>query len=159
MENSKAEGRSMGGAAAPPHRVAARKRFAEVTGFWRKEPFTEQERALLKAVLKAHRKSVFRDNPSSIAMLNGFAASGRLVNGVASALMTLGGPHAPIEETALLLMAPNPAEVARQIMGGGGRGPGGGEFVCEGRSGSGVGRGGGVVEGVARHRCEDPGDR
>ena len=74
--------------------------------FWRDEPLTEKEDKLLSLVLSAHDKSTERNNASTIAAVNSFMGSGSYINGIASALLTLGGLHAPLIETYEFLRNP-----------------------------------------------------
>jgi citrate synthase len=58
---------------------------------------------LLRAVLEAHRKSALRDNASSVVIREVFAMHRDFAKAVAAGLMTLGGIHAPLENTAFYL--------------------------------------------------------
>jgi citrate synthase len=96
---------------------------------WRKEPLSEPEKTLLGAVLLAHHKSSFRNNASSVAVVNAAAASRDLAKSIVAGLMTLGGRHAPIEQTYNLLAVRDPAAIVTDIVSSGGKVPGwGGTF-------------------------------
>ncbi len=66
--------------------------------FWREEPATEQDEKLLALLFKAHEESTFRNNVSSVVLQNVVAGSGKYTNALASAILSLGGMHAPFEE-------------------------------------------------------------
>lgn len=83
---------------------------------WRKEPLSEQEKKLFDAVTAAHHNSSFRDNASSIAVLNAAAAARDLAKAIAAGLMTLGGRHAPIEQTINLLGVEHPATIVSDLV-------------------------------------------
>lgn len=64
--------------------------------FWRESPLQGKEFALLDAVAAAHRRSAMRMNASTVALKNAAGGSGSFEMALASALLTLGGKHAPI---------------------------------------------------------------
>jgi citrate synthase len=101
--------------------------LALVSPFWREEPFTEPERLLLEALFRAHHRSAFRDNPSSVTAINAAAGSGDLAKAIAAAILTTGGKHAPLCATVEFLSLEDPAafvpkmlETGRKIPGWGG---------------------------------------
>ena len=97
--------------------------------FWRTEPLSGWEELLLKALVAAHHASAFRDNPSSIAVAQAAAGSGQLEKAIAAGLMTIGGRHGPLRESAELLLLDDPAFAAKQIVYRGRKVPGwGGAF-------------------------------
>lgn len=85
---------------------------------------TEAQIELLDVVREAHRQSVFRDNPSSVAFRIAFQASGSFTKALIAALSTLGGQHAPLEQTYDLLTSRVPADTAYRILKSGGMVPG-----------------------------------
>lgn len=78
----------------------------DVLHFWRDCPFTGPEFALLDALEIAHRKAAMRGNASTVALKNAAGGSGSLECAFASALLTLGGRHAPISKIYRLLDQP-----------------------------------------------------
>ncbi len=66
--------------------------------FWREEPATEQESKLLALLFKAHEESSFRNNVSSVVLQQVAGGSGSYTNGIAAAILSLGGVHAPLED-------------------------------------------------------------
>lgn len=57
----------------------------------------DAQQRLLDAVIAAHQKAARSNkNVSSITMLNASMGSGRLENGIAAAIMTMGNQHAPL---------------------------------------------------------------
>jgi citrate synthase len=79
--------------------------------FWRNVPFTEQEMRLLFALGQAHHQSVFRENASSLAVMNTADAARDLGKAIAAAILTTGARHAPIEATMQFLQQPYPAHL------------------------------------------------
>lgn len=67
--------------------------------FWRNTALSKEEELLVKETCEAHTRSAMRANPSSEAARNSALASGDYTKSIASALLTLGGKHAPIRET------------------------------------------------------------
>lgn len=84
------------------------------TPFWRTEPITPEEEELWSEVIFAHGASAMRNNVSSVVLMNCATGSSNYVQSIAGALMTLGGTHAPIEQTMFMLMTPNPIASAAQ---------------------------------------------
>lgn len=74
--------------------------------WWRTEPLSAEEADLMWAVASAHHASAFRENPSSIAVIVAADASLDLGKAIAAGIMTLGGRHAPLEQTIELLSLP-----------------------------------------------------
>lgn len=58
---------------------------------------------LEQALFKAHHEAVFRDNISSVTVINAMIGSGSYIQAIASAILTLGGLHAPIAQTMRVL--------------------------------------------------------
>jgi citrate synthase len=97
--------------------------------FWREEPFTDNERALLDALFEAHHRSAFRDNPSSVTAINAAAGSGDLSKAIAAAILTTGAKHAPLSSTVEFLLLESPALMVPNILSAGRKVPGwGGTF-------------------------------
>jgi citrate synthase len=84
--------------------------------WWRKEPLLPIEVELLARVHSAHADSARRDNISSVMLRSAYAGSGSFPGAIAGALLTLGGMHAPIEQTVQFLECANPAAVAREML-------------------------------------------
>jgi citrate synthase len=101
--------------------------------FWREEPFTDAERVLVDALFRAHHRSAFRENPSSVTVLNAFAGSGDLSKAIAAALLTLGAKHAPLAQTVEFLSLEDPAGMVPKMLEAGQKIPGwGGTFQKDG---------------------------
>lgn len=81
----------------------------ETTVFWRTAPISEIEEDLLEAVLEAHNLSVFRENVSTLTLVNVALASGDYSKAIAAAILSIGGKHAPLIETCRFLADPYPA--------------------------------------------------
>jgi len=77
--------------------------------FWREKPLDEQELKLLGLIQEAHHRSVYRQNPSTAAVLNSMQGSGDAAKAFASGILTLGGKHAPLEQTHRFLSLEDPA--------------------------------------------------
>lgn len=58
--------------------------------------FQNPVRELVQKVFKAHQVCALRNNNSTVAAANARIGSGKLANGLASAILTIGGPHGPI---------------------------------------------------------------
>lgn len=71
--------------------------------FWRDEPLTDSEQALLDNTFSAHAQSAFRTNVSSETALITAAGSGSYTQAIAGAILSTGGHHAPLIETYRLL--------------------------------------------------------
>jgi citrate synthase len=71
--------------------------------FWRDNPATLEELTLLNELHAAHAISSFRNNPSSVAVMNSACGSGNYFQAMASALLALGGVHGPLIESYDLL--------------------------------------------------------
>lgn len=78
--------------------------------WWRQDPLTEDEERLLESLTSAHRKSTFRDNASTVSVLNAAMGSGDLSKAIVAGIMTLGDNHAPLEQTYRFLSQDNPAK-------------------------------------------------
>jgi citrate synthase len=97
--------------------------------FWREEPFTESERALLDALFLAHHRSAWRENPSSVTVLNAASGSGELGKAIAAAILCTGGKHAPLAQTVEFLSLEDPAGMVPKMLEAGQKVPGwGGTF-------------------------------
>lgn len=77
--------------------------IVKLAPFWRSEPLSEQETALLDALMQAHHASCFRGNESSEAVIRTAISSGQYANAIAAAVLTTGGMHAPIGMTMRVL--------------------------------------------------------
>jgi citrate synthase len=87
--------------------------------WWRTEPLRAEEAALLEALLRAHHQSSFRDSASSVAVANAASGSADVGKAIAAGILTLGGKHAPLEQTVEFLSLPRPADhVARMLKAG-----------------------------------------
>lgn len=64
--------------------------------FWREEELTQAEQMLVALLYTAHQKSTFRNNISTNVAINSAVGSGGYCNGIAAAILTLGGVHAPL---------------------------------------------------------------
>lgn len=89
--------------------------------FWTDQPLTESQQALLNLVFEAHCRSALRENISTHAVALSAQGSGSYTNAIAAALCTLGGVHAPIEETYKVLTN---ADYALQLLEDGKKVPG-----------------------------------
>lgn len=67
--------------------------------FWKREPLTEHQAKLLNACLEAHAHSAWRENISSVVLCQAAQGSGDFAKSLVAALSTLGGTHAPLDET------------------------------------------------------------
>jgi len=77
--------------------------------FWRSEEFIPEELHLLDALFAAHHGSCFRDNASSVAVTIAADASHDLTKAIMAGICTLGGNHAPLENTVRFLSLEDPA--------------------------------------------------
>jgi citrate synthase len=84
--------------------------------------------------MSAHAKSAYRENPSSTAVFLTGRASGDYAKAMASALLTLGALHAPIEATYSLLASESPEIRALDIMMARSKVPGWGNSFVKGRA-------------------------
>lgn len=101
--------------------------------WFREQELTDQENELLNKLFEAHRNSCYRDNASSVAVVQSIQASGDLSKAIASALMTIGGRHAPLEKTYSFLKMEEPHQEVFRILKAGNKVPGwGGSFQKEG---------------------------
>ncbi len=100
--------------------------------FWRKDPLTEKETHLLGLVFQAHNDSALRGNISGNAVISSAIGSGDYSKSIASALMTIGGVHGPIKQTADLLQDENSIELAKLMIESGKKVPGWGNSFEKG---------------------------
>jgi citrate synthase len=84
--------------------------------WWRTEPLSFQEQYLLGALFKAHRASSFRSNPSSVAAANAALGSSDIGKAIAAAILTLGGKHAPLEQTMAFLSLEHPELAVERLL-------------------------------------------
>lgn len=64
----------------------------------------DKDPELLRLLFEAHAKTALEnENASTFACMNAGIVTGRLENGIASAILTLGGHHAPISKTRTVL--------------------------------------------------------
>lgn len=89
--------------------------------FWREEELTENEAKLLQLCFEAHAKSALRQNISSVVLSETARGSGDYTKALMAALCTLGGVHAPLMDTWLVLSGRVPVN---QILERGGKIPG-----------------------------------
>ena len=100
-----------------------------IVSFWRADPLTMSEEQLIDALGRAHHKSSFRDNPSSVTVTNAAAGSGCLSKAIAAGILCIGSKHAPLKETVEFLSELYPALEVPAIIARNGRVPGwGGTF-------------------------------
>jgi citrate synthase len=100
--------------------------------WWKKEPLSVQEAALLDAVLLAHHHSCYRNNPSTAAVIQAAYGSGDLGNAICSGILSTGGKHAPIINTCFFLLLEQPHQEVLGILKSGNKVPGwGGNFQKE----------------------------
>jgi citrate synthase len=101
--------------------------------WWRNDPLCPQEEALLKLLFEAHALASFRPNISSVTIVNAAIGSGDLGKAIAAAILTLGGKHAPLEQTYLFLSLEAPAAQVEGLLARGEKVPGwGGSFQKDG---------------------------
>lgn len=101
--------------------------------FWRDEPLKANEEALLGAVLDAHSASALRDNASKLAFQNAMQMGAKFPHCLASACLTLGVVHAPLEETMELLDNDDILDSAQAIIDFGANVPGWGNSFVKGQ--------------------------
>ena len=89
--------------------------------------------ALYAALMKAHYDSAFRENISTVTMLNTTIGSSNYANGIAAACLAIGGPHAPLQQSMALLASDDPVGQAKQLMDHGVRVPGWGNSFIKGK--------------------------
>jgi citrate synthase len=73
--------------------------------FWRDQPLDAVEAELLKRCLEAHAESALRPNVSTQVLQMAAGGSGDYTKSLVAALSTVGGMHAPLEETYHFLLA------------------------------------------------------
>lgn len=97
--------------------------------WWRPESLNDVEQRLLAVLFQAHHLSCFRPNVSSITVANAAAGSNDVGKAIAAAILTLGGKHAPLEQTYLFLSRSEPDKSVSAIVKENGKVPGwGGTF-------------------------------
>jgi len=99
---------------------------------WRDTPLDENELALLNALFLAHHQSSFRNNPSSQAVVNAARGGASYANSIASALLSLGGKHAPLERICEFLSHENAADEVPGMLAAGMKVPGWGTSFSSG---------------------------
>ncbi len=92
--------------------------------FWRTDPIPPREKELYEAVMHAHGASAYRENASTVGLLNSYAGSGDYVQALIGALSTLGGKHAPLAETYKFIKGYIPTPDGRYL--------GGYDGICQG---------------------------
>lgn len=101
--------------------------------WWRNEPLSSEQEKLLNAVFKAHYKSSFRPNPSSVTVAQTADSSGDLSKAIAAGLLSLGAKHAPLEQTIRFLSLDHPEKNVAWTLETGEKVPGwGGAFQKDG---------------------------
>lgn len=89
--------------------------------------------SLLSCLNAAHEASALRRNISHEALVLATVGSGNYLQAITAAMMTLGGTHAPLVETCLLLQVEHPEEWVKRNVPRGARVPGWGNgFVKDG---------------------------
>jgi citrate synthase len=78
--------------------------------WWRAEPLRPEEQILLDALFRAHAESAFRPNISAVAVANAAAGSGDIAKAIIAGILTLGGKHAPLEQTFHFLALDRPSQ-------------------------------------------------
>lgn len=100
-----------------------------MTAFWRDYELIDEEQRLLDSLYEAHFQSCFRENASSVAVAVTANASEDLPKAIVAAIMTMGGKHAPLEDTVRFLSLVSPADHAAVLLKRGEKIPGwGGTF-------------------------------
>lgn len=100
--------------------------------FWKDGALNEREFVLLNAVIAAHEASVERQNISSVTIANAARGSGDYVQTLCAALLTTGGPHAPIVSSYDLLDSTTPLDTAGATLARGDKLPGWGNSFHKG---------------------------
>jgi citrate synthase len=97
--------------------------------WWRAEPLRADEQILLNTLFRAHSESSFRPSGSSVAVANAAAGSGDIGKAIVAGILTLGGKHAPLEQTFHFIALDRPSEKVAAILQAGQKVPGwGGTF-------------------------------
>jgi citrate synthase len=97
--------------------------------FWRGEALSIEEELLLDVLFDAHHRSSYRQNPSTVAVINAANGSGCLSNAISAGLNSLGVRHGPIVATTNFLSLPDPAASIPVLLNVGAKVPGwGGTF-------------------------------
>jgi hypothetical protein len=95
-------------------------------------PLDSREQELLDLVLEAHAQSAQRNNISTSAVIQCAAGNGTYTNSIAAGLLTLGGTHAPLEQSYELLSSEYAVEGAKLMLADGVRVPGWGNSFFRG---------------------------
>jgi hypothetical protein len=95
-------------------------------------PLSEKEEEFLQLVLTAHAESAFRGNISTYAIASCAAGNGTWTNSIASGLLTLGGTHAPLEQSYEILASSDSLRVVELMFKDGLRIPGWGNSFHKG---------------------------
>jgi citrate synthase len=100
--------------------------------WWRTEPLRADEKLLLDTLFRAHSESSFRPSGSSVAVANAAAGSGDIAKAIIAGILTLGGKHAPLEQTFHFIALDRPSEKVAAILEAGQKVPGwGGTFQAD----------------------------
>lgn len=100
--------------------------------WWRPEPLSPPEMRLLESVAEAHAASAGRSNCSTMAAQLAAAGSLSYPQALAAAVLTLGGKHAPIGKTMVMLQCPDPPVQALALLRQGEKVPGWGNSFHRG---------------------------
>jgi citrate synthase len=85
--------------------------------FWRERPLSAQEHDLMTLACMAHASSVYRENVSSVTVLNAWVGSRRYEQAIAAGILTLGdGLHAPVVRAMALLGHDHPGTLATGLL-------------------------------------------
>lgn len=79
-----------------------------IKAWWRAQPLSEVEEHLLAVLFEAHEASCYRNNVSSVTISNAAQGSNDVGKAIAAAILTLGGRHAPLEQTCEFLRKEHP---------------------------------------------------
>lgn len=101
--------------------------------FWRLESLSKKEQSLFAAVLGCHGISALRENVSAQIARACAASSASYTQSLASAILSTGGIHAPIEQTMNLLNHDDPGTLVGTLLAAGYRIPGWGNDFVKGR--------------------------
>ena len=102
--------------------------------WWREEPLTEDEQKLIVEMTASHHKSAYRNNASSLAVVNAALASGDLSKAIVAGIMNLGEKHAPLEQTYRFLCLEHPQKNVNWALEVGEHVPGWGNSFVKGES-------------------------
>lgn len=90
-----------------------------------------EHRPLLAALFAAHALAARRESASTVALINNLTASGSYPAAITSAILTIGGMHAPLALCAEILTAPDPSAHVAEILADGGIVPGWGSSFTQ----------------------------